>query len=144
MTGGLGLRTGHPLSLAARGLQSASTIPQPPRSPPGLLAGLRTSLAEMLGPTALLSFPLALALTAHSVGLQYRICPKGGSTSTQHALQPRSPNLKAPHSEEQINSTFYQFYNFKVHILSLLMRAIYTARPQGRNVIILVMCAQTV
>lgn len=59
-------------------------------------------------------------------------------------LQPKSPNFKAPHSEEQISYTFYQFYNFKVHILSLLMRAIYTARPWGRNVIILCMCAQTV
>lgn len=131
-----GFPTGHPLSLAARGLQSAPTIPHDSSQ---AWVPLWQKCWDLL-----CSFPLALALTSHSVGLQYHICPKGDSSSTQHALQPRSPNFKAPHSEEQISSTFYQFYNFKVHILSLLMRAIYTVRPRGRNVIILVMCAQTV
>lgn len=83
------------------------------------------------------SFLFALASTSHSAGTQYHTCPKGASTSTRHVLQAQSPNFKALHSEEQISFMFHQFYNFKVHISSLCMRAIYTGKPRGRNVIIL-------
>lgn len=115
-------------------LYADSKVPPPfltskklPRIPQRLI----TSLAKML-------FPLLWPRWQRS---QYHTCPKEGSTSTQHGLQLQRPNFMAPHSEEQISCPALSvlLYHFKVYILSLSMRAIYTARLWGRNVITLLM-----
>lgn len=141
MTGGPSAPTEHPL-FTTRQTPKWPWLLLISKKPCRIAWGLKTSLAEILGP----GYPPLLSLWPWHlrVRVQCHICPKGGSTSTQHVLQPKSPNFKTPHSEEQISYKLYQFYNVKVHILSLLMSDSYTARPWGRNVIILRMCAQTV
>lgn len=129
-------------SLPAR-LQRSPSLPQPPRSPPEFLRGLTTSLAEMLGSGC--PFPLLWPWQHLPAWTTVPHLSKRGLHLNTDVLEP--PQLELQGSTFwRINQqhAFSQFHNFKVHILSLLMRTIYTGRPQGRNVITLLMCAQTV
>lgn len=141
VTSGSSVPTGHPLSFAEHrtpeGLWPFPTSKKPSRIPrrPDTRWQRRRDLA-------------VLFRFGHEDISQSRITVPHVSKRGLHLniefLPPKSPNFKAPRSEEQISYLFSQFYNFKVCILNLLMRAIYTSRPWGRNVIILFMCVQTV